>query len=154
MMDLHPPISGLPLAGALLLVFAELSPLSKRLAKRSEYLREIAVIGSLLAVAAAFISGYQASSKIAELTPAVETALAWHHFNGRLLLINSLLLFTFFLLARVATHTRATFKVLYYLAALVQVALTIWVGSLGGGLVFNHAVNVQRVAPGTTGQAN
>jgi len=34
-------------------------------------------------------------------------------------------------------------QALYYLAFLVQVILTIWVGYLGGQLVFLHGVNVK-----------
>lgn len=143
MIDLHPPISGLPLASIILLVVAELSALSARFGRHAGVLRTVGAAGCLIAVAAAFASGYQASSRIGDLTPQVEAALGWHHFNGRLLLFNSILLVTFFILSRIAKHNRIVFVSLYYLALIIQIALTIMVGFLGGELVFGHGVNVR-----------
>ena len=56
--------------------------------------------GCALSVVLAFISGYQASSMANGLAQVTEEALAWHHSLGRLLLINSLFLATFFYVER------------------------------------------------------
>jgi uncharacterized membrane protein len=146
MIDLHPSISGLPLAGALLLVVSEVMRLFPRAHSSRSTAQVIAVVFCFLTVVGAFLSGYQASSRAGELTGAVEAAMATHHSFGRLLLINSLLLVTFFFLARVATHGRRVLQALYYVSFLIQVAGTVWVGYLGGGLVFQHGLNVAREA--------
>jgi uncharacterized membrane protein len=143
MIDLHPACSGLPLAGVLLLIASELLVFVTRLPYLRDTLRATAVVFCLLAVTCAFLSGYQASSVAGELQPVVEGAMANHHSLGRFLLINSVLLATFFWLMRIAVHGKSLMLVLYYLAFLVQVILTAWVGYLGGQLVFSHGVNVR-----------
>jgi uncharacterized membrane protein len=142
MIDLHPSMSGLPLAGALLLVVSELLYCVPRLRPSRPIVQTTAVIACVVTVLAAFISGYQASSRAGELSGVVETAMANHHSFGRLLLINSLLLATFFFLSRVAVHGKRVVRALYYVSCLGHVVGTVWVGYLGGRLVFEHAVNV------------
>ncbi len=144
MIDLHPPASGLPLASVLLLCAAEVFQCVPRFRNSSDILRKAAVVSCMVAVIAAFISGYQASSRALHLAPHVEAAMGLHHSLGKALLVTSLLLGTFFFLSRVATHGKKVFCYLYYLAFLLQVIGTIWVGTLGGRLVFDHGVNVSR----------
>lgn len=143
MIDLHPACSGLPLAGVLLLIAAELLMFVTRLASARDTIRATAVVFCLFAVTCAFLSGYQASSLAGELQPAVEGAMANHHSLGRFLLINAVLLVTFFWLMRIAVHGKTLMQVLYYLTFLTQVILTVWVGYLGGQLVFSHGINVK-----------
>ena len=99
-----------------------------------------------MTVSAAFISGYQASSRALDILPIAEQAMGEHHSYGKALLVSSFLLGAFFFVSRVATHGRKVFCALYYLFFILQLAGTIWVGSLGGRLVFEHAVNVSRPA--------
>jgi len=139
-------MSGLPLAGAILLVVSELSVLIPRCKAARGTLRTTAVLACLVAVVCAFLSGYQASSRAGELHGTVEEAMAYHHSLGRFLLINSILLTTFFLLSQVAVHGRKVLTALYYLTVCIQIALTVWVGYLGGRLVFEHGVNVAKQA--------
>jgi uncharacterized membrane protein len=146
MIDLHPPASGLPLASVLLLCAAEMFRCLPRTRTVGESLRTAAVVSCIVAVAAAFVSGYQASSRALDLVPHVETAMGQHHALGKALLVTSLLLGTFFYLSRIATHGKKAFCFLYYLVCVLQVIGTIWVGSLGGQLVFVHGVNVSRHA--------
>lgn len=146
MIDLHPPLSGLPLASALFLCVAEVLALLPRLRTTGTTLRTAAVLSCLIAVLAAFLSGYQASSRALDLTTAAEAAMAWHHSLGKALLVTALLLGTSYYLARVATHGKKLFYCLYYIALALQVIGTIWVGTLGGRLVFEHGVNVSRPA--------
>jgi uncharacterized membrane protein len=98
---------------------------------------------SVSAVLCAFLSGYQAVDHAGNLGDSVEAAMATHHSLGRLLLINSILLSTFFFVSRVAVHGRRVIAMLYYVIVLSQIALTIWAGHLGGDLVFEHGVNVE-----------
>jgi uncharacterized membrane protein len=90
------------------------------------------------------VSGYQASSRALNLTPQVEEALQWHHSLGKALLVTALLLGTSYYLSRVATHGRVVFRWIFYIVALLHIAGTVWVGTLGGQLVFTHGVNVSR----------
>jgi len=145
MIDLHPPASGLPLASVLLLCFAELSRVSPRIRDITRSLRPLAVVFCVVAVVTSFLTGYQASSRAINLTPAAEQAMAFHHSLGKALLVSALLLATFFFLGRVATYGKKMFVFLYYLFFILQVVGTIWVGTLGGELVFKHAVNVERL---------
>jgi uncharacterized membrane protein len=144
MLDLHPPASGLPFASVILLCISELLRRIRRFHATGETLRTAAVTSCVLSVAIAFISGYQASSRATMLAAEVENAVAWHHSLGKALLVSTLLLATFYYLSRVARHGKAAFCWLYYLALLLQVVGTIWVSSLGGQLVFTHAVNVEK----------
>lgn len=142
MIDLHPPISGLPLASVLFLCISELLVLTPVLRSSRDTLRSAAVTSCIVSVIAAFATGYQASSSATELLPSAEIAMADHHSFGKALLVSALLLGTFYYVARIATHGKKAFYYLYYLVLLVQVIGTIWVGFLGGRLVFKHGVNV------------
>ena len=135
-------MSGLPLAATLLLVTSEAIRCFPRLRPSRPVIQMTAVVACVLTVVAAFISGYQASSHAGELTGAAEAAMANHHSLGRFLLINSLLLATFFFLSRVAVHGKRVVSGLYYLSCIVHVIVTVWVGYLGGRLVFEHGINV------------
>lgn len=146
MIDLHPPLSGLPLASALLLVAAEVMVLFPRFRATGTAIRNTAVVCCIVTVASAFLSGYQASSRAGALVIAVEDAMSRHHSFGRLLLINALLLGTFLLLSKHAVRGRRIMIGLYYVAFVVQVLGTVWVGYLGGQLVFEHGVNVRTVS--------
>jgi uncharacterized membrane protein len=143
MIDLHPPISGLPLASVLLLLASEALALVPRFRGSQEIVRITAVVCCVVSVAAAFLSGYQASSQAGALVRTAEDAMSQHHSLGRLLLINSLLLATFFLLRRYAVRGKRILTALYYVTFFIQVTLTVWVGYLGGQLVFSHGVNVR-----------
>lgn len=145
MIDLHPPASGLPLASVLLLCFAELSRILPRTLNLSLALRPVAIVFCVVAVILSFLTGYQASSRAINLTTASEQAMAIHHSWGKGLLVSSLLLATFFFLERVAAHGKKAFVFFYYLFFILQVVGTIWVGTLGGELVFKHAVNVEQL---------
>jgi uncharacterized membrane protein len=78
------------------------------------------------------------------LAPHVEIAMGWHHSLGKGLLATSLLLATFYYLSRVAKHGARLMSALYYIVVAIYVALTVWVGTLGGQLVFTYGVNVLR----------
>lgn len=131
------------------LAFASLLLLLEVCARFTAVFRVISVARALLlpAVAlscvAAFLSGYQASSSMGHVSEGAEAALGIHHALGRFVLINALLVGLFAWLARIARQGRGLFCALYYLALITQVGLTLWVGFLGGKLVFAHDVGVQ-----------
>ena len=142
MISLHPPLSGLPLSFILLLVGVECAR------SRSKWRDSLApvvgplVIATAIGTISAFLSGYQASSALVDLTPAVEAELGTHHALGRLLLINAILMVAFFRVSKTATHGRALLKSLYFITLLAQLVLTLWVGKMGGGLVFERGLGV------------
>ncbi len=144
MIDLHPPASGLPLASVVLLCVVEMLRCVPRARAILNPLRTTAVSACVVAVIAAFVSGYQASSRAIALAPHVEIAMGWHHSLGKGLLATSLLLATFYYLSRVAKHGARLMSALYYIVVAIYVALTVWVGTLGGQLVFTYGVNVLR----------
>lgn len=146
MIALHPPLSGLPFGFILLLVGVECARL--RVKWRDSLAPAVwpLVIVTALSTACVFLSGYQASSELVDLTPVVEAELGTHHAVGRLLLINSIIMATFFRVSKVATHGRAIFRSMYFITLVIQFVLTVWVGYMGGCLVFDRGLGV-RVQP-------
>jgi len=146
MISLHPPLSGLPLAAALALVVCEVIAVIPVTRSRGNLYRPGFVLCVVLAACLSFLSGYQASSQLRALSTEVEGELAKHHSLGRLYLLSALTLGAFHLVRGRARHGRAVLGVLYYLALVSVVALTLWVGSLGGKLVFERGVGVSTEA--------
>lgn len=144
MMHIHPPLSGLPLACILLLIAIEVGRLFQCARHIAEQGRPLIVSAVVLAVICSFLSGYHASSNLGEISASVEHVVATHHSAGRFLLINALLLGTFFFLSTVAIHGRRVLISLYYTVLVAQIGLTFWVGYIGGELVFDHGVGVSR----------
>lgn len=143
MIQLHPPLSGMPLAFVSLLVILEslrgVPGVSRRLPQIRPLLVLVIVVSSILS----FVSGYQASSDLGTLPPVLENELGTHHAVGRFLLINSLLLGTFAWVRGIARRGAAVWSLAYYLFLLGQCVLTVWVGLLGGRLVFEHGFGVK-----------
>ena len=142
MINLHPALSGLPLASLIFICAGEMLVCSKRFRAFRDPIRVAGVCFLVASVACAFFSGYSEVTRAGELEQAIEDAMARHHSMGRLLLLNSLALASFFFIAQIASHGRRLLLGLYYLTLCIQVALTLYVGFLGGELVFKHAVNV------------
>jgi uncharacterized membrane protein len=144
--DLHPPASGLPLASALLLIAVEIFAVlfKYRTLESTIYaLRYTSVVACVIGVIAAFTSGYQASSLAIKISASAEDALAWHHTLSKGVLVASILLGAALYLSQVAVHARKVFVAAYYILLLVFVLSTVFVGKLGGELVFRHGVNVK-----------
>ena len=143
---LHPPFSGAPLSCVVLLLVVEAMILVPRVRSMALLVRPFMVVSCVAAVIGAFLSGYQASSAVGTLSPEVEAVLATHHLLGRFLLITVGLLGTFFFLHRVAKRGHRVLLVMYYIALVAQVLLTLRIGALGGALVFDHGVGVATTA--------
>lgn len=143
MPPLHPPLSGMPLAFTFLLCCVEglfWLPLASRLLPAA---RAMLVPAIALSTLATFISGYQASGSMGEISELAEGALGVHHAMGRFVLINSVLLGAFAWLSAVARRNQRLFQSLYFMSLAVQLALVVWTGSLGGDLVFSHRIGVR-----------
>lgn len=142
MVAVHPPLSGMPLAFIAMLVCVELLRARRAWRESLRVTRNVAITAVVISTASAFFSGYQASSSLGDLSAEIQGALGDHHAYGRLLLFNALLLGTFAWLESRASHGKGCMFSLYILTLLVQVGLTLLVGYLGGGLVFNHRLGV------------
>jgi len=139
---LHPIFSGFPAAFLALIIIGELLHFTPLRSNAAQIVR-IGVIGLCLAMASAFFSGYQASSGLDELPDDVNSILSSHHAWGRMGLIVSLLLVLFLEVSHRATRGKAVFIGLYYLLLAIQICLVVYVGSLGGSLVFDSGVGVK-----------
>jgi hypothetical protein len=125
-----------------MLVFVELLRTRRAWRESLRVTRNVAITAVVISTTSAFFSGYQASSSLGDLSAEIQGAVGEHHAYGRLLLFNALLLGTFAWLESRATHGKGFMFSLYILTLLVQVGLTVVVGSLGGGLVFIHRLGV------------
>ena len=114
----------------------------KRFQKHVYFLRTLAVVFAVLGVVLAFVTGYTASSTAGEIPSHVADAVAYHHAWGKFVLVDVVCLAALYYLMNVAVHARFLLIVLYYLAGVLFVVGTFWVGHLGGELVFSHGVNV------------
>ena len=132
----------MPLAFIVLLSCVELARIVSKWRYKLHGTRSIAILAVVLSTGFAFFSGYQASSPLGDLPPHIQEALGSHHAYGRALLVNALLLATFAWLEGRATHGKGVMSLLYIVALIVQLGLTIFVGYLGGGLVFTHRLGV------------
>lgn len=146
MIALHPPLSGMPLAFIAMLSCVEL--MRTRVAWRSSLrlTRNVALVAVVVSTGVSFLSGYQASSPLGDLSTDIEAALGTHHAYGRLLLINALLMGTFAWLEARAARGRGVLFCLYLTTLLAQLGLTLLVGYLGGSLVFTHGLGVKTPA--------
>lgn len=132
----------MPLAFIVMLCVVELLRKIPAVARAHMALRIALVLAIVLSTAAAFLSGYQASSSLPNLAQEAEAHLSRHHAAGRFLLINAILLGTFCWTSCIAKRGRAAFSALYWAFVLAQLALTVWVGTMGGDLVFSHGLGV------------
>ena len=144
MIDLHPPLSGMPLA--FIAMLSSIEVMRARLTWREplRVARTVALVAVVASTTLAFFSGYQASSPLGDLSADVQSALGTHHAYGRLLLVNALLMATFAWLKSRAVHGRGVLLFLYLATVITQLGLTLFVGYLGGGLVFTHRLGVIR----------
>ncbi len=104
--------------------------------------RRILIFAVVVSTALAFMSGYQASSPLGDVSADIQSAVGRHHAYGRLLLINALLMVSFAWLGGRALHGRKTLLFLYSVSLVTQLALSLFVGYLGGDLVFGYGVGV------------
>lgn len=143
---LHPILSGFPSALLVLLVVVEGITLFFRNSQSDErivFLKSFLTFALLLGVCCAFGSGYLASYLGGEMSDNAKALISTHHSAGKLLLVNSILLVTFYWLAKAADHGKRLFAFLYTLILLSQVIITFFTGSKGGSLVFDHGVGVK-----------
>ena len=131
MVALHPPLSGIPLGFVVLLTVVEAFRMAPRWSESLAVTRRVLIIALVLSTTVTFISGYQASGSLGDLIPEVQKDLGDHHAYGRLLLINALVMGTFSWIAARALHGKKFVEGVYYATLLLQLVLTILVGSMG-----------------------
>ena len=142
MIALHPPLSGMPLAFIVMLSCFEIMGVRKTWRGHVKVTRFAAIVAVVASTAVTFLSGYQASSPLGDLSTEIQAALASHHAYGRLLLVNALLMGTFAWVESRAMHGKRVLFFLYLITLITQLGLTILVGYLGGALVFTHRLGV------------
>lgn len=142
MLALHPPLSGMPLAFVTLLACVEVARISPPLRAKLVVTRRVLILAVVVSTSLAFLSGYQASSPLGDVSADIQSAIGRHHAYGRLLLINALLMVSFAWLGGRALHGRKTLLSLYVVSLVAQLALSLFVGYLGGDLVFGYGVGV------------
>ena len=141
--SLHPVCSGFPVAVLTLLVVNELLVFFKR-EQSGIRIRFFLVCSLAFGSSCAFLTGYEASSLAGDLSEKVLALLSRHHATGRLLLINAFLISVFFWLSTFARYNQRLFHIAYYLTIFIQIGLTMYVGMLGGSLVFDCGVGVRK----------
>jgi uncharacterized membrane protein len=140
MLNLHPPLTAFPIVLLCLIAFLEVWAWARRLDWQKPI--EVILVLMVVAVGAAFFSGYQASD-LADQTFAVPNeAIAWHHNCGRLLLFLSVPCAALRFVAARARFNRTAFGVAYALILVSSIGLALYVGYLGGQLVFKHGAGV------------
>jgi uncharacterized membrane protein len=144
MPNLHPFLSGLPSAFALLAVVLEAGALLG-IWKRESMGAAIttALVASCLAVSAAFLSGYHAVRLAAPLPERIEILAGNHHAIGRAAFIVAWMTLVVAQIWKRATHDVRFFAALYGAGLLGLLALTLLAGNRGGKLIFDHGVGVK-----------
>jgi uncharacterized membrane protein len=132
----------MPLAFVTLLCCVEAARIVPSTGAKLVVTRRILILAVALSTILAFLSGYQASSPLGDISADIESAVGRHHAYGRLLLINALLMVSFAWLGGRALHGRKTLMLLYGVSLVAQLALSLFVGYLGGDLVFGYGVGV------------
>lgn len=143
MVALHPPLSGLPFGFVTLLAVVELLRLAPSRNESLSTTRRVLIIAIVVSTLATFLSGYQASDSLGDLSPEVQGELGRHHAYGRFLLINALLMGALSWIASRAIHGKRVMMALYIATVIAQLGLTVAVGYMGGALVFERGLGVQ-----------
>lgn len=139
-LNLHPPLTAFPLALIVLVVALEIYSWFRGEDWRKPI--EFVLVLTVVAVAAAFFSGYQASDGADQTFLVPDEPISRHHTAGRFLLF---LIVPCAALRFVATRARFNargFTVAYGVVLAICLGLVIYTGYLGGELVFIHGAGV------------
>lgn len=141
MIDLHPPLSAMPLGlivlAALLEAYCLLRP-SAMLA----YAAGVNLVAAAIFSLAAFFSGYGAAESANRSFQISNEVISQHHSFGRLLLFAIIPCAALKVISTAASHGKATFRGIYLLFLAISVGLVLYTGYLGGRLVFIHGAGV------------
>lgn len=144
MINFHPPLTAFPIAFICLVTVLELLNIS--LFKENAGLKfsiKILLVASLFGSIAAFFSGYQASELANQSFQVADEVIQRHHVFGRSLLILNIVLVGIYFIQQSAKFYLKFFKICYYCLLLLNLALVIYTGYLGGQLVFSHGAGVK-----------
>jgi uncharacterized membrane protein len=139
MNTLHPFLSSFPVALILICLLLELLNLvSKKISVESAV--SFNLILAFVFSVAAFISGYSAK-ELASITFVVpEDPILWHHYWGRALLFALVPCIVFHLFWK--RNRTAITRLLYLVTLMICSAIVVYVGWLGGELVFKRGAGV------------
>lgn len=144
--ELHPPLTAFPVALLTLVVIFEGIALA-RPAPGWRHSIEVLLVLAVLAVAAAFFSGYQASDRANQTFTIADEVIAWHHVMGRALLFAIVPCAALRFVAARARFNRTGFYTAYGFALALCLGLVAYTGWLGGELVFEHGAGVRATLP-------
>ncbi len=140
--NLHPVLTGLPLAFYGLLLLLEVLIWFKPLASWQSC-RELILAVSTLSVFAAYFSGYQGVEFVsASDLQEHAAALAQHQLVGKIILYCAVSCAVFGFFRYKAQKNQSCFAAVYYLSLLMTFSLVAYTGYLGGRLVFQHGLAV------------
>lgn len=138
----HPVLASFPLAFIVLGFLLELCDLLRR-DKIFGFVVRVMVVIATLGVAAAFYSGYFAIEGAEGGSFAVPNdEVAFHHNFGRILLFMVVPLLILNFAKDKAVTSRQVWNGLYYIFFATCALISIYVGYLGGELIFKHGVGV------------
>lgn len=138
--NLHPPLTAFPLALLVLVVALEIYSRYRREDWRKPI--EFVLVLMVVAVVAAFFSGYQASDGADRTFLVPDEPISRHHTVGRFLLFLSLPCAALRFVATRARYNARGFDVAYGIVLAVCLGLVVYTGYLGGELVFKHGAGV------------
>ena len=141
MIDLHPPLSAMPLGlivlAAILEVYYILRP-----SPMVAYAIGINLVAAAIFSLAAFFSGYSAAETANRTFQVTDQAISEHHTFGRLLLFAIIPCAALKIISAIATHNKAIFRGFYLVFLVLSLSLVLYTGYLGGRLVFVHGAGV------------
>lgn len=139
-LNLHPPLTAFPLVLIVLVVVLELYARVRGKDWRGPI--EFIVVAMVVAVLAAFFSGYPASEGADQTFLVPDEAISRHHTVGRFLLFLSLPCAALRFVATRARYNKRVFEIAYGIVLAVCLGLVVYTGYLGGELVFKHGAGV------------
>jgi len=138
--NLHPPLTAFPLALLVLVVALEIYSRCRGADWRKPI--EFVLVLMVIAVVAAFFSGYQASDGADRTFLVPDEAISRHHTIGRFLLFLSVPCAALRFVATRARYNARGFDAAYGIVLVICLGLVVYAGYLGGELVFKHGAGV------------
>lgn len=138
MINPHPPLSSFPIVISLLLVVSELLANKIETKKISNFLLLMLVVFS----AVTFISGYFGFDYAGVMTDKTKLVVDLHQSLAKIHLIILLFFGLLYSLKYIYQVQNITLEIAYYSVFLLMIINILYLGYLGGELVFNHGAGV------------
>lgn len=140
--NLHPALSSFPLPLLTLLIIIEIFQVTTK-STSYEAANKLIAWAVLLAVLAAFFSGYQGADFANGAFKVADEVIAQHHLIGKLLLFSAVPTVLAALVRSKAKFGREAFSWIYRILLVISFSLAATAGYLGGNLVFEHGAGVR-----------